>query len=194
MNSFEDLENIWGSQKENSPNQAAIELIEKANADSGRIKRKFLYTMLILGITCLVLLAYMLVYKTYAVRLLFICNSMMILLLIIRIGLEWDSYRTLNRVSFAATTRELVSQTEKFYTKRKQVNFILSPIIFLAYWGIFYSLEAPFKETLSNGMYNYIMVSGVILFIALAVVIFRSIRQEMAILNRMRSYLSSMEN
>ena len=96
MNTFEDLENIWGSQKEISPKQAAIELIKKAGEDSDRIKKKFLFTILILGITCLSLVGYMVVYKTYAVQILFICNTMMILLLLIRIGLEWNSYRTLN--------------------------------------------------------------------------------------------------
>ncbi len=194
MNSFEDLENIWGSQKENSPKQPALELIEKANTDSEQVKRKFLSTMLILGITCLVLLGYMLVYKTYAIRILFICNNLMVLLLVVRIALEWDSYRTLNKVSFTATTRKLVSQTEKFYAKRKLVNFILSPLIFLTYWGVFYFLEPSFKVTLSNGMYKYIMVSGFILFIGLAFIIFRSIRREMTVLNKMRNYLGAMEN
>ena len=193
MNTFEDLENIWGSQKEISPKQAAIELIKKAGEDSDRIKKKFLFTILILGITCLSLVGYMVVYKTYAVQILFICNTMMILLLLIRIGLEWNSYRTLNKLSFTTNTRQLVAQTEKFYTQRKQVNFILSPLIFLTYWGVFYFLEAPFKEALSNTMYQYIMISGIVLFIGLAVIISRSIRQEMAILDKMKSYLSAME-
>lgn len=193
MNTFEDLENIWGSQKEISPKQAAIELIKKAGEDSDRIKKKFLFTILILGITCLSLVGYMVVYKTYAVQILFICNTMMILLLLIRIGLEWNSYRRLNKLSFTTNTRQLVAQTEKFYTQRKQVNFILSPLIFLTYWGVFYFLEAPFKEALSNAMYQYIMVSGIVLFIGLAVIISRSIRQEMAILDKMKSYLSAME-
>lgn len=193
MNTFEDLENIWGSQKEISPKQAAIELIKKAGEDSDRIKKKFLFTILILGITCLSLVGYMVVYKTYAVQILFICNTMMILLLLIRIGLEWNSYRTLNKLSFTTNTRQLVAQTEKFYTQRKQVNFILSPLIFLTYWGVFYFLEAPFKEALSNAMYQYIMISGIVLFIGLAVIISRSIRQEMAILDKMKSYLSAME-
>lgn len=193
MNTFEDLENIWGSQKEISPKQAAIELIKKAGEDSDRIKKKFLFTILILGITCLSLVGYMVVYKTYAVQILFICNTMMILLLLIRIGLEWNSYRTLNKLSFTTNTRQLVAQTEKFYTQRKQVNFILSPLIFLTYWGVFYFLEAPFKEALSNAMYQYIMISGIVLFVGLAVIISRSIRQEMAILDKMKSYLSAME-
>jgi|GEM_PF-1627299 len=193
MNSFEDLENIWGGQKEISPKQAAMEVIEKAGKDSGRIKKKFLYTILILGITCLSLAGYMVVYKTYTVRLLFVCNSVMIGLLLIRIGLEWESYRTLNRLSFSTNTHQLVMQTERFYARRKYVNFILSPLIFLAYWGVFYFLEAPFKEALSPAMYNYIMVSGMVIFIALAVIIFRSIRQEMAILDKMRNYLSHLQ-
>lgn len=193
MNTFEDLENIWGNQEEIPQKQAALELIKKAGEDSDRIKKKFLFTILILGITCLSLVGYMLVYKTYAVRILFICNTMMILLLLIRIGLEWNSYKTLNKLSFTTDTRQLVAQTEKFYAQRKQVNLILSPLIFLAYWGVFYFLEAPFKEALSNAMYQYVMISGIVLFIGLAVIITRSIRQEMAILDKMRSYLRAME-
>lgn len=193
MNTFEDLENIWGNQEEIPQKQAALELIKKAGEDSDRIKKKFLFTILILGITCLSLVGYMLVYKTYVVRILFICNTMMILLLLIRIGLEWNSYKTLNKLSFTTDTRQLVAQTEKFYTQRKQVNLILSPLIFLAYWGVFYFLEAPFKEALSNAMYQYVMISGIVLFIGLAVIITRSIRQEMAIMDKMKSYLRAME-
>lgn len=194
MNSFEDLENVWGSQRESSPKQPAATLIEKANADSEQIKKRFVATILILATTCLILFIYMLVYKAYSQRVLFTCSSLMILLLLIRIELEWESYKTLGKISFTSATRELVAQTEKFHTKRKQVNFILTPVIFLAYWGALYYLEPLFETYLSSRMYLYVMVSGVIFFLALAGLIIRNITQEMAILNKMKSYLSAMEN
>lgn len=194
MNSFEELENIWGNQKDSSLKPSTKQLIEKAKSDADKVRSQFRTTVLILSITCVVLLVYMLVYKTYFHPVLFACNGLMIGLLLIRIGLEWYSYVSLKKVSFALSAKDQITKTEQFYTRRKQINFVLTPLIFVAYWAAFYYLAPLFKANLSHGMYTYVMVSGAILFIGLAVLIFRSIRQEMQILGKMRSYLSSLEN
>jgi fatty acid desaturase len=194
MNSFEELENIWGNQKDNSPKSSPKEMIEKAKNDSEQVRNSFRTTMLILGLTCVGLLVYMLVYKTYLHPVLFACNSLMIGLLLVRIGLEWYSYASLKKVSFALTVKDQLTKTEQFYTRRKQINFVLTPIIFVAYWAAFYYLAPLFKANLSHGMYTYVMVSGVVLFAGLAILIYTSIKKEMKALNKMRSYLSSLEN
>ncbi len=194
MNSFEELENIWENQKDNSPKSSTKELIEKAKSDADKVRNQFITTIFILSITCVGLLVYMLVYKTYLHPVLFACNSLMIGLLLTRIALEWYSYVSLKKVSFALTVKEQITRTEQFYARRKQINFILTPLIFVAYWAAFYYLAPLFEANLSHGMYTYVMVSGVVLFVGLAVLIYSSIKQEIKALNKMRSYLSSFEN
>ena len=194
MNSFEELENIWGNQNDYSPKSSTKELMEKAKSDADKVRSQFITTVLILSITSLVLLVYMLVYKTYLHPVLFACNALMIALLILRIGLEGYSYVSLKKVSYAITVKDQVIKTKQFYTRRKQINFILTPLIFVAYWAAFYYLAPLFKANLSQGMYTYVIVSGAILFVALAVLIFRSIRQEMQVLDKMRNYMSSIDS
>lgn len=194
MNSFNELENIWGNQKGHSPRQSADELMEKAKEGSEKLKKGFKLTILILGITVLILTGYMFYYKTYSHRILFICNSLMILLLLFRIALEWHSFNAISSHTFTASAKNQVIQSERFYSKRKQINFVLTPLIFLTYWGTFYYLQPLFKEGLSGGMYTYVMVSSAVLFIVLAWFIYRSIKQELNILDAMRGYLDSLNN
>lgn len=190
MNSFEELENTWSNQKHNSPKISPDQVIERANKDSEQVLRNFRITMIILGLTCVGLLVFMLVNKTYTHPLLFTCNSAMIVLLLIRTGLEWYSHERLKKVSFASSVNEQVSMTEQFYSWRKRINFIASPLIFLTYWGVFYYLTPLFKIHLSSGMFSYVMFSGVVLFLGLGWIISKDIKKEMEVLNKMRDYLS----
>lgn len=194
MNNFEELENIWGNQKDSTPQKQADKALSDIKVNTLRIQRGFLSTIGILCLTVLILLAYAITYKAYEHVGFFAGISTMIVLLLVRISLEHSSYRQLKALIYPQSTLSYASQNEKFYKKRKMVNYILTPLIFIGYWVAFSSLLPLFKANLSHGFYTYILVSGVVVFFFLAFIIYKSIQKEIQILKNMNRIIRAAEN
>ncbi len=194
MNNFEELENIWGNQKDSTPQKQADKALSDVKENTLRIQRGFLSTIGILSLTVLILLVYAITYKAYEHVSFFAGISTMIVLLLVRISLEYSSYKHLKTLVYSQTIHSYASQNEKFYKKRKMVNYILTPLIFIGYWVAFASLLPLFKANLSHGFYAYILVSGVVIFFILAFIIYKSIQKEVKILKNMQRIILAVKN
>jgi hypothetical protein len=82
-------------------------------------------------------------------------------------------------MNVTTTLEKFKQQMIGYYEKRKKVHFIATPIIILIYCFGFVLLLPAFKESLSVGFYNYIVVSSIVLFVVLSLFIAREVKREL---------------
>jgi hypothetical protein len=168
------LTRIWNSQKKDSPLSDPELVIRKANKQrSGQFA-----SIAIMSITVLVLVIYAAYYtgsqwNNFSLGLLLMISS-----LAFRIILEFVSlYRkesrlvTMDNISFQ-------KYLKKHYKLRLKVNYIITPICFAIYLYGFLKLLPYFKREFSEYFYTYILVSGFVSLLILAIIIVQSIVKE----------------
>lgn len=187
MNSFEDLENTWKNQNRLSPRKSAEDLINSAEAEIAGMKIKQRGTVLILSLTVAILLLYLVWMQAYRHAWFFTGLLIMIGMLAIRIVLEVVSYARFQRISPNKSTNAYCEEIIAYYHWRRSIHYIFTPIIYVSYVAAFVSLMPLFKANMSPGLYWYVLISGVIVFIGLALLIYHQIKKEMTILNSLKS-------
>ncbi|MFS4492799.1 hypothetical protein [Maribacter sp. 2308TA10-17] len=183
MTAFEDLKSQWENQgKSEIPKDGAKQILKKITS----VRKKQGITNAVLTVTGLVLVAFFFYVSAYKFQPVMIGLLLMIGALVLRIGLEFSSIRTLKNLNVSTTAEKFKKQMIRYYTKRRKVHFILTPIIILVYCIGFLMLLPAFKESLSSGFYNYIVVSSVVVLVVLCFFIAREIRRELAILSELK--------
>lgn len=182
MKTFDNLENIWQSQPA-VPVLTANQVKEQAEAQARAIRVKHYWTIAIIGVTAIIVMAYFIWVAAYKHNGLFIGLAIMIIMLLLRIVAEYISIKKLNALNSGNTLLAYAAQLNKFYQWRKKIHVILTPIVYGLYITGFITLLPIFKANLSTGFFTYIVVSGIIVFIVLGVIITRQIKKELAILN-----------
>jgi hypothetical protein len=119
----------------------------------------------------------------------------MVVSLLLRIGVEYVSYRRFARIKLNTDLRTCLEQISAFHRVRQQIQFVVTPLSFGSYvWG-FILLLPYIKAGVSEGFYLYIIFSGTLFLLLIGVVIYRQIRGEMRLLAQLKaSYATLLEN
>ena len=184
MTAFEDLKSQWENQSQPEPPKDGTKQILNKVAN---LKKKQRIANVVLAITGVVLIAFFFYVSAYKVQSVMIGLLMMIGALAARIGLEISSIRTLKKLNVATTAEKFKDQMIGYYKGRKNVHFILTPLVILIYCVGFIMLLPAFEQNLSAGFYKYIVVSSIVLLFLLGLFIAREIKKEMLILKELKA-------
>jgi hypothetical protein len=178
MNKYEELKSLYKSQSEVPVDIGSKQIISKSRF----LRRKLLATQLVLGTTVLVLLYFFFYISAYRVPAVAIALSVMIGVLVLRILLEFFSMMWLKRLEFTSKYSLFNIKLKKYHFFRRIIQFIATPLLFFIYIGGFIALLPFFKENLSAGFYQYIWISGIVIFLVLGLIIGNDIRKELKLL------------
>ncbi|WP_026730054.1 hypothetical protein [Flavobacterium denitrificans] len=187
MKTFEELQDTWNQQTESNLKPEATDLIQKAEAHTKMIKRNHFWTRLILSLSSILLIAYYIWVAAYKHTIFNIGLCIMITMLLLRIILEWVSEKKLENLKSDATLIEYSKQAHQFYSWRKKIHYIFTPVIYLVYIAGFIFLLPVFKANFSHGFYLYILISGFGFFLIFGLFMIRKIKKELALLQFLKN-------
>lgn len=183
MTEFEDLKSQWGNQNQSKiPEGGAKQILKKITL----LRKQQRITNIVLALTALVLIAFFFYVSAYKFQPVMIGLLLMIGALALRIGMEFSSIRILKSLNVSTTVENFKQQMIRYYSRRKKVHFIATPVIILIYCMGFLMLLPAFKENLSSGFYNYIVFSSVILLVILGLFIAKDVRKELLVLKELK--------
>lgn len=187
MKTFEELQNIWNQQTASESQPTPTEIIKKAESHTKKIKRGHLWTRIILSLTSIILISYYIWSGAYRNIQFSIGLCIMIVMLVSRVALEWISVKKLANLNTDLTLIEYSKLAHQFYTWRKKIHYILTPIIYLTYTAGFTLLLPVFKNIFSRGFYLYILLSGYIFLFLFAFFMIRFIQKEIKLLHFLKN-------
>jgi hypothetical protein len=187
MNEFENIQNLWNSQSLEIPHINAHAIINKAIDQKRALTRKHRWTIVILSVTVIVLIYYFFWLQLFQISYFTIGLSIMILTLFFRIVLEIHSAIKLKKIDPSLTLFKYSQQVSSFYTSRKMIHYLLTPIIYMGYFLGFTMLLPTFKEEFSAGFYLYCLISGYGFMIIFSFIIIRQIKSEIKLIERLQN-------
>lgn len=187
MKTFEELQNIWDQQTAYESQPTPTEIIKKAESHTKKIKRGHLWTRIILSLTSIILISYCIWSGAYRNVQFSIGLCIMIVMLVSRVALEWISVKKLANLNSDLTLIEYSKLVHQFYTWRKKIHYILTPIIYLTYTAGFTLLLPVFKNIFSRGFYLYILLSGYVFLFLFALFMIRFIQKEIKLLHFLKN-------
>lgn len=187
---FEQLSQNWQNQDHIKDHNSVDQIKSQAQKHTRQLKRKKLWTIGILSLTIITLITFFLsvgAYKNWTESL---GLSLMIGMLLIRFIIELISKNQLQRIDQTLDFISYVEKHKQYFKNRQWIHFVVTPIIYLTYFGGFISMLPIFKAELSAGFYLYILISGVIVFIGLAVFIGFHIQKELLSLKFLKALIN----
>ncbi|AOW21045.1 hypothetical protein [Urechidicola croceus] len=183
MELFENLKNDWQNQSTQIPKNKGIKAISnKIKA----IKNKQRITNIVLLAAIAVLIFFFFYVSAYTQSKATWGLILMITPLLVRVIIELLSINKLNKLNKGIDFSSFKTKLEHYYKLRKQVHFVLTPIVFVLYIIGFIMLLPNFKEALSKGFYNYIIVSSVVILLILSIFIIKEIKKELLFLKELK--------
>lgn len=154
----------------------------KADTSSKQLRATHRWTMLTLSATVLLVGGYCWVYGTTTNQSVFVGSLLMIGSLLLRIGIEYSSYRQLIGLTLNTDLRTCLEQTRSFHRVRQRIQWVVTPLSLGSYvWG--FTMLLPYiKAGVSPGFYTYIILSGGLSLLVLGFIIYQQIRREMRLL------------
>jgi preprotein translocase subunit Sec61beta len=176
MNSFEEIKSEWGKQDEIIVPENSFEaLLSKIK----NIKKKQKITNVVLAITVFVLIAFFFYISGYKNNQVVLGLSLMIGGLVTRIVIEFLSIRYLKKLNTSKNNAVFKQGLIKYYSQRRIVHLVLTPIIVVLYAIGFIILLPLFKANLTSGFYTYIVVSSIVVLLVLGLFIGKQIKKEL---------------
>jgi hypothetical protein len=190
MNEFNDILSGWKNQAIPSAANNATDITKMAQKRITDSRKKHIATIVILGITCLVLVAFAISAGTQSS--LFVAGiGLMISALAVRIGVEWWSSGQLKKLDVGDNANIYLKHLVGFYQMRKKIHGLFTAITFSLYVLGFVVLLPIFKANLPHGFFVYIIVSGIVIFGSLIYFIRKKINEELKNLDLTITELSS---
>jgi hypothetical protein len=187
MKTFENLQDIWNKQSISNHKKTAAELIKMAEEHSKKIKLNHIGTLVIIGITILILIPYFIWIGSYSFSFFTLGLALMIISMLTRIMIEGISIRKFNSVKTELPLLEYCEKATQFYHWRKKIHFIVTPIIYMVYLFGFSLLIPTFKTEFSTPFFIYLMASGYGFLIGFAFFLRKKIKNEMKILEFLKN-------
>ena len=187
MTDFNDIQQLWDQQDLSA--RAPLhpqEIIRLAERNTRAVKAKHRWTIGILLMTVLFLIVYFVTYTDFTINRFFAGLSLMIIALVVRLAVEWVSYTNFQRIDIRSDLKTYSERVAKFYTGRKKIHFIVTPLMVLTYIIGFILLLPIFRQIFSYGFYLYIVISGTIFFIGFVAFVVKGIKKERALLMALR--------
>lgn len=187
MKTFENLQDIWNAQSISNNKKTTAELILIAEEHSKKIKLNHIGTLVIIGITILILIAYFLWIESHSFSLFKLGLELMIASMMIRIMIEGISIRKFNLIKTELPLIEYSKKATHFYDWRKKIHFVVTPIIYLVYTLGFSMMIPTLRVEFSTLFFIYLLVSGYGFLIAFAFFLRKKMKNEMEILEFLKN-------
>ncbi len=178
MNKYEEFKSQYKQSDGNPGDTGWKEIIRK----SGQLRKSLIATKLILGITVGVLIFFFIYISAGEVRAVSFALLTMIGVLVLRVILEFISLLWLNRLGYSLDYTHFRAKADRYHRFRRWIQFLITPVLYFVYIGGFISLLPYFEMELSTGFYRYIIISGILVFVVLAVIIGIQIFKELRLL------------
>jgi hypothetical protein len=186
---FEELSQNWQTQDNVEDYISADQIKSQAQNLTQHFKLKKLWTIGILSLTFIILISFFISVGAYNNWTESLGLILMIGMLLIRVILELISKQQLQQIDQALNFQSYIEKHKRYFKNRQWIHFVFTPIIYLAYFGGFLAMLPVFKAELSEGFYLYILISGVAVFIVLALFIGFHIRKELLALKFLNATL-----
>lgn len=173
------IEEIWKSQSFAEPDVPVEKLLRNRVQHTRRVKAKHIGTLVTLSVLMVILLSYFFLTSAYSHTWMFLGVGGMIASVFARTFIEWISYRRLQRISPEIPSLMYCNAIIRFYEWRKRIHYILTPFLYLVYAGSFCLLLLPMRALLPHGLYMYILISTIPVFLLLGIYIAWEIKKEM---------------
>ncbi|WP_299332666.1 hypothetical protein [uncultured Psychroserpens sp.] len=183
MTTFEDLKSQWEEQPQDSIPDNGFEIIAKK---VNTLKTKQRIANIVLILTVIILIGFFIYVKAHNELLVTFALLLMIGSLLTRVLFEYLSIKKLKQIDVTKNTSSFVESMKVYYKSRIRTHYILTPIIIICYSLGFILLLPYFKKYLSEGFYNYIVFSSIVILLILIVFIRKQILAELAILKGIR--------
>ena len=182
METFDELQTIWNKQANIVGKASAEELMKKGEAYIKKVRAGHWGTIAIISILVIVLIGYFLWTKAYQMNGLMIGLTLMIVVMIVRVILEWVSANRFRSIRPDISLADFSAKMHWYYAWRKKVHALFIPIIYILYVIGFTLLLPALKANLSHGMYLYCVISGYGFLTLFALFLVRILRKEMKLL------------
>jgi hypothetical protein len=182
METFEELQTIWNKQPNVISSTSAAELMKKGEDHIKKVRAGHWGTIAIISVLVIVLISYFVWVKAYQMNGLRIGLTLMIVVMIARVILEWISAKRFRSIKPDNSLTEFSSKMQEYYAWRKRIHTVFIPIIYILYVIGFTLLLPSFKANLSHGMYLYCLISGYGFLTIFALFMVRILRKEMKLL------------
>ena len=176
------LSELWEAQQEQTL-QLNPELLKQL---ASRQRNGQFLTLLIIGLTFLVVGTYALIYalgswNNFSLGLLLMLSS-----LGARIGFELFSLYKKEAQLIAMDPLRFQEYLKQHYRLRLRVNYWITPLCFGIYLIGFIMLMPYFKQAFSSGFYNYLLLSGFGSLLFVGIIIMRSVIKEQRFLKSLQ--------
>ncbi len=175
------LSQIWNSQKYDTIIERPNQIIKKAKKQ----RNSQFISIAVMSITVIILLIYAGYYIGNNWNNFTLGIVLMISSLAFRIILEFVSLYRKESQLVSLDNRSYRKYLKSYYKIRLKVNYIITPICFAIYIIGFTMLLPYFKQMFSKGFYTYIIISGIVSFIVIAVIIIKSVIKEQNFLSQL---------
>ncbi|SFR36175.1 hypothetical protein SAMN04490243_1100 [Robiginitalea myxolifaciens] len=182
MKNFDDLQSSWQEQEQPGPKKEGVKSIQDK---VGNLRRSYVSTLLILTAT---LVGIAIFFYYFGVRLNGPIPTPVLLMtgaLAIRIAAELFGKIELKKINPGQSAIAYRGRLRRFYSQRRWVHLLLTPLSLLAYCYGFILLIPFFKDEVSRGFYLYIIISGIVFLLLLSWIIIRQAREELSLLRSM---------
>lgn len=192
MEEFNDIISKWKGQQIPDNGDNLLTAVASATSNASKAKKLQQNTILVLGATILVLIAFAF-FSSQSSTMFYFGLSVMIFALLLRVAIEMRSITKLNRISKASGTLLYVQSLRKLYLTRKRIHGVFTYLLLLLYAVGFCLLLPTFKLTLPHAFYTYIVVCGIVLLLVIAIFIAFMNRKELKTISRSLEKLSEVE-
>ncbi len=187
MKSFTNLEQAWQQQSGKGAQRPMPEqLMQLSEEQAKQVKSKFRLTIGLLSLTVFILIAYFATYADLSFTSFSIGLLLMIVSLTIRIVLEWVSTLQFQQLDRLLDFSTFLQQSTAFYSKRRILHLVITPLLYATYIIGFVLLLPVFKQEFSNGVYLYFVFSGFGSLLVLAWFIYKANRKELSVLKKLQ--------
>ncbi len=187
MNDFNQMQEIWDSQKVAKPQYTVNELINRSKKQTQKLKLNHYTTITIISLTSFILLFYFIWTRSYQFNSLTVGLTLMIVMLVIRIVLEIDSAKKLRNIKPNLSLMNYSIAVKRFYEWRKKIHYVFTPIIYITYFIGFTMLLPTFKVNFSNWFFIYCLVTGYGFFIVFGIFLLIQIKKEIRLIEFLKS-------
>lgn len=183
MTTFDNIQHLWNQQNDSKTYPSQVEeLIVLAEKKTRYITTKQYWTIGILGASALFFLWYMFVYVKFSAGWFHIGLSLMLFSLLLRLVVEFFSYRNLQRIDVRTDLTNYTKSITGFYHSRKKIHYVLTPVTIAIYTAGFLLLLPVFKKSFSTGFFWYVVISGCTFLLIFILLLSKQIKKEMKLL------------
>lgn len=183
MSNFEEFKKEYlDSRSQDDESQVSSDSLQTIIAKSKFMQNQQLITKAVLSVTVIILSYFYFTIRNSGEASQLVLG--MIFALLLRIVLELVSYVWLSRLDFSGAVESFQNKLSRYVSFRKFIHLIATPIIYLAYCYFFVKLLPYFKQAMTGLLYYWVLISGIVALMVLALFIANEIKKEIQLLKR----------